>query len=101
MEFSLTAKDIPAPPEFCPIFPWIRLERNKGRANPNSPSLDRIDNAKGYVKGNVRFISDRANRLKSNSTDEELVALGKDASERLKPNVADKTITTMPTPSRA
>lgn len=30
-----------------------------------SPSLDRFDNDKGYVKDNVRVISKRANRLKS------------------------------------
>lgn len=100
LEFSLTAKDIPEIPEFCPIF-GIRLERSKVRSNPNSPTLDRIDNSKGYTKSNVRIISYRANSLKSNSTDEELVALGKDASERLKPNVADKTITTILAPSRA
>jgi len=84
LEFSLSVKDIPYAPEFCPIFPWIRLERNKVRSSPNSPALDRIDNLKGYTKSNVRIISCRANSLKSNSEDKELVALGNDASERLK-----------------
>jgi hypothetical protein len=36
------------------------------------PSLDRIDNNKGHVKGNVRMISYRANVLKSDATVEEL-----------------------------
>jgi hypothetical protein len=45
---------------------------------PASPSLDRIDNALGYVKGNVRIISFRANALRSNATLEELQAITRD-----------------------
>lgn len=41
-------------------------------ANDNSPNLDRIVNALGYVKGNVIVVSARANRLKSDSTLDEL-----------------------------
>lgn len=37
-----------------------------------SPSLDRLDSSKGYVKGNVRVISKRANQLKNNATVEEM-----------------------------
>jgi hypothetical protein len=36
--------------------------------NPNSPTLDKIDPSKGYVKGNVNVISQRASRLKSDGT---------------------------------
>ena len=42
------------------------------------PSLDRIDGAKGYVKGNVRVISHRANMLKNDATIEELELVLKD-----------------------
>lgn len=45
-------------PDTCPVL----------KIPMNSPSLDRIDSAKGYVKGNVRVISARANLLKSNAT---------------------------------
>jgi hypothetical protein len=48
---------------------------NRSRREPNSPSLDRIDNTKGYVPGNVWVISWRANDLKRNATLEELKLL--------------------------
>ena len=38
---------------------------------PDSPSLDRIVPELGYVKGNIRVISNRANHLKSDATLEE------------------------------
>lgn len=60
----------------CPVF-GIPLEwsarRGKGQgALANSPSLDRIDPTKGYVKGNVWIISQKANSIKNNATHEEL-----------------------------
>jgi hypothetical protein len=51
-------------PTFCPVLE-VRLVIGKGRL-PESPSLDRINPNKGYVVGNCRVISDKANRLKSN-----------------------------------
>ena len=38
----------------------------------NSPSLDRIDNNKGYIKGNVWVISKKANSMKNSATFNEL-----------------------------
>lgn len=38
----------------------------------NSPSLDRIDNHKGYVMGNVRWVCDVVNMMKGTMTDTEL-----------------------------
>jgi hypothetical protein len=43
-----------------------------GRVHDGSPTLDRIDNAKGYVKGNVCVISKKANTMKNNATPEEV-----------------------------
>ena len=37
----------------------------------NAPSLDKIDPKKGYVKGNVTWVSWRANRIKNDGTAQE------------------------------
>ena len=42
------------------------------RAHANSPSLDRINTKKGYVKGNVALICWRCNKLKADATSKEL-----------------------------
>ena len=39
----------------------------------NSPSLDRMDNSKGYVKGNVQVISHKANSMKFSASKDELL----------------------------
>lgn len=81
-EHSINVEDLVIP-EFCPVFPWVKIDPQALRSF-NSPSIDRIDNLKGYVKGNVRIISFRANSMKSNMTDVEMLALGKDARKRKK-----------------
>jgi hypothetical protein len=63
-------------PSHCPIFntklEWSVHRGNGHHSLPNSPSLDRIDPSKGYVKGNVWIISNRANTIKSDASHEEL-----------------------------
>ena len=74
-EFNLEIEDIPIIPEFCPILN-IKIEPNKTHSPlDSSPSLDRIDSKKGYIKGNVQIISNRANRIKSDATIEEIEKL--------------------------
>lgn len=70
IDFNLDKEDIVIP-EYCPIL-LIKLEVGDGRIMNNSPSLDRVDNTKGYIKGNVRVISFKANRCKSNLTNDEI-----------------------------
>jgi len=58
----------------CPVL-GITLDfitEKKFKPMPNSPSLDRIDNDKGYVKGNVVWVSNKVNLIKSVSTVDEL-----------------------------
>ena len=67
--FNLNINDLQIP-SFCPVLGIpLFIENNKRR--DNSPSLDRIDNTKGYVIGNVLIVSYRANRLKSDSNKSE------------------------------
>lgn len=78
IEFSL-------PPQYvksivtknCPVlgtpFHW---EYGHGLGyNASSPSLDRIDNSRGYVEGNVAIISRRANSIKNDATPEEIAKI--------------------------
>lgn len=80
--FTLNISDIPDIPTHCPVL-GIEIKPNV-IAGPldSSPSLDRIIPPLGYIPGNVRVISNRANRLRSDATAEELRLIAADA-ERL------------------
>lgn len=71
---ELAVMDI-AIPEFCPLL-GLRLSFSSDCTSPNQPSLDRINSALGYVKGNVQVVSLRANLLKRDATLEEMISLG-------------------------
>ncbi len=76
LPFDITENDIELP-EFCPVL-GIKLVIGEGqnpRRNYASPTLDRVKNEKGYVRGNVRVISARANSLKSDASVEEMEAV--------------------------
>lgn len=72
LEFNLTKNDIVIP-KVCPLL-GIPLVNCKGRGGRCSPSLDRINNLKGYTRENVWVISQRANLLKSDMTLEQFKA---------------------------
>lgn len=74
-EFDLDASDVIIPTH-CPVL-GIPLDCAAERHSDSLPSLDRIDNSKGYVKGNVWVISWRANCIKKDATLDELRALVK------------------------
>ena len=63
LDFNLDLDDIILPQK-CPILD-IELKFNTNKVEPNSYSIDRIDNSKGYVKGNIQIISFKANTIKS------------------------------------
>lgn len=71
LEFNLAKEDIIVP-EICPVL-GVLLEETTDYA----PSIDRINPQKGYIKGNIQIISNRANTLKNNATLEELEKLVK------------------------
>lgn len=73
VDFNLTMDDVIIP-DICPIL-GIPLFHGSGYRTDNSPSIDRIDNDVGYIKGNVHVISMRANRIKNDSTLEELQSI--------------------------
>ncbi len=71
LPFNLRVSDILIPGN-CPLL-GIPLIWSPGKKRcDNHPSVDRMDNKKGYVKGNVWIISYRANWLKCNATVDEL-----------------------------
>jgi hypothetical protein len=51
----------------CPVL-GMPLQAGKGKLQDASPTLDRLNNQWGYVRGNIAVISYRANRAKSSCT---------------------------------
>lgn len=73
IEFNLEVSDIKIP-KFCPV---LKIPLTEGGSNGGprggSPSLDRINNLKGYIKGNVQVISHKANTMKHCANNKELI----------------------------
>lgn len=72
LDFTIDVSDIVIPTH-CPYLGTPFNSEEKQFA----PSLDRIDSHQGYVKGNVRVVSYKANRMKSNATESELIAFAR------------------------
>ena len=75
LPFNLTEEDLVIP-EVCPVLN-ISIHQSWGVAGvednkDNCPSVDRLIPSLGYVKHNVRIISARANRIKTDSTPQEI-----------------------------
>lgn len=68
IEFSLDEKDIILP-DICP---YLKVPFDKG-TRKYAYSLDRIDPSKGYTKENIQVISQLANAMKWDATNEELI----------------------------
>lgn len=76
IEHTISTEDVQIP-EVCPYIkvPLTNIYR-KGRVWTNA-SLDRIDNTKGYIPGNVQVVSDLANRMKQDATPEQLLTFAR------------------------
>jgi hypothetical protein len=75
--FTITAADVRIPAQ-CPIL-GIPLFSKRGKgpgAGPNSPTIDRIIPALGYVKENIVVISHKANTIKTNAEPEQILRVG-------------------------
>lgn len=73
--FDLEYEDL-TPPEMCPVFnvPLERIETYSKASKKFSPSVDRIEPEKGYTKNNIQIISNLANIMKHDATEEQLVS---------------------------
>lgn len=80
--FDITYEDILFT-DTCPLLK-ISLNWDGGPRDKNTPSLDRIIPEKGYVKGNVRIVSNLANMMKSYATIDELKLFANNIEEYLK-----------------
>lgn len=85
LPFDLDSPSLQIPPR-CPAL-GVELEVGKGRTD-RSPSLDRIVPCDGYVGGNVRVISDRANRLKGGRSFVEIQSLARRGRRSLRADYA-------------
>jgi hypothetical protein len=79
LPFNLEVQDIVIPTR-CPVL-GIELHPTAGVPGPNSPSIDKIVPALGYVRGNIRVISHRANMLRNNASAAELRLVANDAEQ--------------------
>jgi len=76
--FDLEVEDLLPFPLHCPVLgiqlDWLADSRS---GVDNSPSMDRLDPKKGYVKGNVTIISNRANRIKNDASLDEVMQVAR------------------------
>ncbi len=73
LECTITRDDVFVP-DLCPAL-GIPLFVGDTGLTDNSPTIDRIDNSRGYTPDNIVVVSWRANRIKSNVTVDDLVAV--------------------------
>lgn len=75
IEFNMTRADLGEIPTHCPVLGLKLKYDHVGRRIAESASIDRFNNDLGYISGNVRIISNRANELKNNGTLEEFLKI--------------------------
>ena len=84
LPFNLyTYRDLPKIPRKCPLL-GIDLIVGAVGGLDSSPSVDRIDNKKGYTKSNIQIISRKANQIKNNASFEEFEMIYLNWKEQIK-----------------
>ncbi len=73
LSFEHVQRIFPAP-LICPVFKKP-MEWADSPGHADSPSLDRIIPERGYIEGNVAWISNKANRLKGDASLSEITSL--------------------------
>lgn len=87
INFNLQESDVVIP-FTCPIF-GIELKVNEIKRDINSPSIDRINNTLGYIKGNILIVSWKANHIKNDATLNEMNLILKNFNKNEKLTVFD------------
>jgi len=67
IDFNITIEDIIVP-NLCPLLKIPFIVGTMATGFRYTPTLDRVDSTKGYIKGNVRVISMLANSMKTDAT---------------------------------
>jgi hypothetical protein len=84
---------------YCALTGLPFRSRDDRKAGVYSPSLDRIDNDKGYIQTNCRFILHALNMFKGVGTDEDIIYIAKsllyknsflDAPQPIKPTISER-----------
>lgn len=73
LEFTICKEDISIP-KTCPL---LGVELSMWGDKDYSPSLDRLDNTKGYTPDNIWVVSFKANRMKNTASKAELVSFAR------------------------
>lgn len=71
LDFDIVSTDISPLPKYCPAL-GIEIKYGQTVCSGASPSIDRIDNNKGYVRGNVVVVSRKANAMKNDGSVDDL-----------------------------
>ena len=73
-------------PVMCPLLEapiaWTREQRGGQQYHPFSPTIDRIRNELGYVRGNVWIVSHKANAMKNSGTAEDLAKIARNLAKK-------------------
>ena len=70
LEHNITIDDL-IKIDICP-YTGVTIDWTCSGKHMRNPSVDRIDNSKGYIKGNVEVISNLANSMKNSASVREL-----------------------------